>query len=71
MPSNVPEGYQVVIVEEEQRVRIYHLGREIVSARIEQLAAFYCWLSAERDALEAFKQSVDADLNSGDGAYRP
>ena len=51
MKPHVPEGYQVVLVEEDSRVRIYHMGREIVSARIEQLAAFYCWLSAERNAL--------------------
>lgn len=57
MSPNVPEGYQVVIVEEDQRARIYYMGREIVSAKLEQLAAFYCWCTAERNAL---RQAADA-----------
>jgi hypothetical protein len=45
--------YTIVIDEEDKRARIYHFGKEIVSARLEKLAAFYCYLLAERNALAA------------------
>jgi hypothetical protein len=82
--SIVPDGYRVEVVERDgdpdydTLVRIYKGTRCIVTATTAHLAAFFCWLSAERDALlaeveglRAFKAGVDAALNSGDGSYGP
>ena len=74
----IPDGWRVIELEDGEAVRIYNGERQIVSAKLVTLAAFYCWVSAERNALlheveslRQFKAAVDAALNSGDGSYRP
>lgn len=55
----LPKGYRVVLLDDGSRVKIYLDGQEIVSAKIEYLAVFYCWLSAERNSLLAYKESKE------------